>query len=55
MCPQEADGQAHDGSFVQVGAHTVRQGQLVSQLIEDLRLLAAPAPRGIAGFLLPQL
>lgn len=55
MCSQEADGQAHDGGFVQVGAHTVGQRQLMGQFIEDLRLLATPAPCGISGFLLPQL
>lgn len=55
MCSQEADGQAHDGGFVQVGAHTVGQRQLMSQFIEDFRLLATPAPCGISGFLLPQL
>lgn len=55
MCPQEADSQPHDGGLVQVGAHTVRQGQLVGQLIEDFRLLASPAPCCIPGLLLPPL
>lgn len=55
MCSQEADSQPHDGGFVQVGAHAVRQGQLVGQLIEDLRLLASPAPCCIPGLLLPSL
>lgn len=55
MCAQEADGQPHDGGFVQVGAHAVRQGQLVGQLVEDLRLLAPSAPGSIPGLLLPPL
>lgn len=55
MCTQEADGQPHDGGLVQVGAHAVRQGQLVGQLVEDLRLLAPPAPGSISGLLLPPL
>lgn len=55
MCAQEADGQPHDGGFVQVGAHAVRQGQLMGQLVEDLRLFAPPAPGGIPGLLLPPL
>lgn len=55
MCPQEADGQPHDGGLVQVGAHAVRQGQLVGQLVEDLRLLASPASGSIPGLLLPPL
>lgn len=55
MGPQEADGQPHDGGLVQVGAHTVWQGQFMSQLIEDLRLLAAPASCRIPGLFLPPL
>lgn len=55
MCSQEADSQPHDGGLVQVGAHTVRQGQLVGQLVEDLRLLAPSAPCCIPGLLLPPL
>lgn len=55
MCAQEADGQPHDGGLVQVGAHAVGQGQLVGQLVEDLCLLAPPAPGSIPGLLLPPL
>lgn len=55
MCAQEADGQPHDGGFVQVGAHTVRQGQLMGQLVEDLCLFAPPAPGSVPGLLLPPL
>lgn len=52
---QVADGQPHDGRLVQVRAHRVRQGQLVSQLIEHFRLLAPPAPRCIPRLLFPPL
>lgn len=38
-----------------MGAHAVGQGQLVGQLVEDLRLLASPAPCCIPGLLLPPL
>lgn len=36
---QEADGQSHDGGFVQVGADAVWEGQLIGQLVKHLRLL----------------
>lgn len=52
---QVADGQPHDGRLVQVCTHGVGQGQLVSQLIEHLRLLAPPAPRRVPRLLFPAL
>lgn len=55
MGAQETDGQAHDGGFVQVGAHAVRQGQLMGQLIEDFCLFTPPASGSISGLLLPPL
>lgn len=55
MCSQEADSQPHDGGLVQVGTDVVRQGQLMGQLIEDLGLLAPPAPCSISGLLFPPL
>lgn len=50
---QVADGEPHDGGLVQVCAHGVGQGQLVSQLIEHLRLLAPAAPGCIPRLLFP--
>lgn len=49
---QEADGQPHDGGLVQVRADAVGQRQLVRQVVEDLRLLAAAAAGGVARLLL---
>lgn len=54
-CAQEADGQPHDGGLVQVGADAGGQRQLVGELVEDLRLFAAPGARRIAGLLLAPL
>lgn len=51
---QVADGEAHDGGFVQVGADPAREGQRVRQLVEHLRLLAATASSRIPGFLLAE-
>lgn len=50
-----ADGQAHDGGLVQVGADPASEGQRVRQLIQHLGLLAAPAAGRIPGLLLAQL
>ena len=36
-----ADGEPHDGSFVKLCARVVWEGELVGQLVEDLRLLTA--------------
>ena len=52
---QVADGEAHDGGLVQVGAHPAREGQSVRQLVQHLGLLAAPAAGRIPGLLLAQL
>lgn len=52
---QEADGEPHDGGLVQVGADAVGQRQLVGQLVEDLRLFAAPASRRVPRLLLAAL
>lgn len=52
---QVADGQAHDGGLVQVGADPASEGQRVCQLIQHLGLLAAPAAGRIPGLLLAQL
>lgn len=54
-CAQEADGQPHDGGLVQVRADAVRQRQLVRQVVEHLRLLAAAAAGGIARLFLAPL
>ena len=51
---QVADGEAHDGGFVQVRADPAREGQCVRQLIEHLRLLAATASSRIPGFFLAE-
>ncbi|KAF3844884.1 hypothetical protein F7725_008047 [Dissostichus mawsoni] len=50
---QVADDEPHDGGLVQAGADAVGQGQLLGQLVENLRLLPTPAPRCIPGLLLP--
>ena len=50
-----ADGEPHDGGLVELCAGVVRQGELVGQLVEDLRLLAAAGAGRIAGLLLPLL
>ena len=52
---QVADGEAHDGGLVQVGADPAREGQRVRQLVQHLGLLAAPAAGRIPGLLLAQL
>lgn len=52
---QVADGEPHDGGLVQAGADAVRQRKLLGQLVEDLRLLAAPASRRVPRLLLPAL
>lgn len=52
---QVADGEAHDGRLVQMRADAAREGQRVSQLVQHLRLLTAPAARRIPRLLLPQL
>lgn len=51
-CPQEADGQSHDGGFIQVWADVVWKGKLVGNFVEHLRLLTAPAARRITRLLL---
>lgn len=52
---QEADGEPHDGGFVQVSADVVRQRQLVSQLVENFRFFAAARASGVARLLLTTL
>lgn len=52
-CTEEADGQSHDGCFVQVWADAIRQRQLMCQLVEHLRLLTPPASRCVSRFLFP--
>lgn len=52
---QVADGESHYGGLVQTGGDAVGQGQFLSQLVEHLRLLAAPTSRGISGLLLSPL
>lgn len=52
---QVADGEAHDGGLVQVGADAACEGQRVGQLVQHLGLLAAPAAGRIPGLFLAQL
>lgn len=52
---QVADCEAHDGGLVQVRADAARKGQSVRQLVQHLRLLAAPTAGRIPRLLLPQL
>jgi hypothetical protein len=52
---QVADCEAHDGGLVQVRADAARKGQSVRQLVQHLRLLAAPAAGRVPRLLLPQL
>lgn len=54
-CAQEADSQPHYGGFVQVRADAVGKRQLVSQLVENLRLFASPAAGCIPRLLLASL
>lgn len=54
-CPQVADGQSHDGGFIQMWADAVWERQLAGQLIKHLRLLTAPAARRVSRFLLTPL
>lgn len=52
-CTEEADGQSHDGRFVQVWADAMRQRQLMCELVEHLRLLTPPTARCITRLLFP--
>lgn len=54
-CAQEADGEPHDGGLVQVSADAVGQRQLVGQVVEHLRLFAAPTASRIARLFLSPL
>lgn len=54
-CAQEADSQPHYGGLVQVRADAVGERQLVSQLVENLCLFAAPAASCIPRLLLTTL
>lgn len=52
---QVADGEPHDGGLVQAGTDAVGQRKLLGQLVEHLRLFAAPASRRVPRLLLPAL
>lgn len=52
---QEAEGDSHDGSFVQVGGHPAGERQSVGELIKHLRLLTPPTPGCITRAQLPLL
>lgn len=52
---QVADGEPHDGGFVQVRGDIVGQGQLVCKLVKYLRLLASATSGSIPWLLLPAL
>lgn len=52
---QEAEGDSHDGRFVQVGGHSAGERQSASELIKHLRLLAPPTSGRITRTQLPLL
>lgn len=55
MHSQEAEGDPHDGGFVQVGADSTGERQSAGQLIEHLRLLTPSTSGRIARTQLPLL
>lgn len=52
---QDAEGDPHDGSFVQMGGNSAWQWQSAGELIKHLRLLAPPTPGCITRAQLPLL
>lgn len=53
--PQKAEGDSHDGGFVQVGCDSARKRQSVGELIKHLRLLTPPTSGSITRTQLPLL
>lgn len=47
--PQEAEGDSHDGRFVQMGGHSTRKRQSLGELIKHLRLLTPSVSGCITG------
>ena len=52
---QEAEGDSHDGGFVQMGGDSAGERQSVGELVKHLRLLTPPTPGCITGMQLPLL
>lgn len=50
---QEAEGDSHDGGFVQVGGDSAGKWQSVRELVKHLRLLTPPTSGRITGTQLP--
>lgn len=53
--PQEAEGDSHDGRFVQMGGDSARQRQSVGELVKHLRLLTPPVSGRVPGAKFPLL
>lgn len=55
MHPQEAEGDSHDGGFVQVGGDSAGERQCAGELVKHLRLLTPPTSGRIPRTQLPLL